>query len=181
MRRASYDTRRPSKHAGSDSEAFWLRPGMAITASELESGRIVRSDFPHPIRFCFFLKKAWTILCKPTRVRSGWPGQVWVNASGPEASQCARIIEPGYWKNATSPLPVSHFQTRLYPSTDGPDPIMQNQPGSDSVLADCVRFWPNGSGPEASRCARIIRTTSSQYACQLIRTGCESDTGMFTG
>ena len=23
-------------------------------------------------------------------------------------------------------------------------------------LADCVRFWPNGSGPEASRCARIV-------------------------
>ena len=22
---------------------------------------------------------------------------------------------------------------------------MQNQPGSDWVLADCVRFWPNGS------------------------------------
>ena len=27
---------------------------------------------------------------------------------------------------------------------------MQNQPGSDLALADCVRFGPNGSGPEAS-------------------------------
>ena len=46
---------------------------------------------------------------------------------------------------------VSHFQTRFRSSTDVPDNIMQNQPGSDLVLADCVRFWPNGSGPEASR------------------------------
>ena len=26
-----------------------------------------------------------------------------------------------------------------------------NQPGSDLVLADCVRFWPSRSDPEASR------------------------------
>ena len=39
---------------------------------------------------------------------------------------------------------------------------MQNQPGSDLVLAACVRFWPNGSGPEAGQCARIIWPTSSQ-------------------
>ena len=52
---------------------------------------------------------------------------------------------------------VSHFQTRFRSSRDTPDKIVQNQPGSNLVLADCVRFWPNGSGPEASRCARIIR------------------------
>ena len=39
---------------------------------------------------------------------------------------------------------------------------MQNQPVSDLVPADCARFWPNGSGPEASRCAIIIRSTSGQ-------------------
>ena len=39
---------------------------------------------------------------------------------------------------------------------------VQNQPGSDFILADCVRFWPNGSGPEASRCARIIRPATGQ-------------------
>ena len=47
----------PSQHAGSDPEAFWLRPGVAITASvQPESGRIVyaRSDFPHPFRVPFF-------------------------------------------------------------------------------------------------------------------------------
>ena len=46
----------PSKHAGSESEAFWLRPVMAITAIvQSESGRIIYnyagSDFPHPTRF----------------------------------------------------------------------------------------------------------------------------------
>ena len=39
---------------------------------------------------------------------------------------------------------------------------MQNQPGSDLVLADCVRFWPNRSIPEASQCARIIPPASGQ-------------------
>ena len=50
------------------------------------------------------------------------------------------------------PATVSHFWTRFHSSTDVPDNIIQNQPGSDLVLADRVRSWPNGSGPEASRC-----------------------------
>ena len=86
--------------------------------------------------------------------------RVWPNASGLEASRCAGITGPGFWLDATGPLPVSHFQTRFRSSTDVPDNIVQNQPGSDLVLPDCVRFWPNGSGPEASRCARIIRPAS---------------------
>ena len=46
----------PSRHAGSDPEEFWLRPGIAITASvQSESARIVysRSDFPRPFQFRF--------------------------------------------------------------------------------------------------------------------------------
>ena len=61
-----------------------------------------------------------------------------------------------FWQNATGPLQVSYFQTRLHSSTDGPDQIVQGQLGSDLVLVDFVRFGPNGSGPEASRCARIM-------------------------
>ena len=38
---------------------------------------------------------------------------------------------------------------RYRSSTDVPGNIVQNQPGSDLVLADCVTFCPNGSGPEA--------------------------------
>ena len=44
----------PSKHAGSNPEAFWLQP---ITANmQPESGWIVyaRSDFPHPFQFSLF-------------------------------------------------------------------------------------------------------------------------------
>ena len=57
---------------------------------------------------------------------------------------------------------------------------MQNQPGSDLVLADFVIFWPNGSGPEVSQCARNIRLAFGQ--CFLadpdrMRIG----SGMFTG
>ena len=61
---------------------------------------------------------------------------------------------------------------------------MQNQPGSDLVLADCVRsVWPNGSDSEASRCAaRIIRPLLEESSGPLlvnvsdpIRIGRESD------
>ena len=49
--------RRPSKHVGSDTEAFWLRPVMAITASVQRpgSGRIedAGSDSTHPFQFRF--------------------------------------------------------------------------------------------------------------------------------
>ena len=89
--------------------------------------------------------------------------RVWPNASSLEASWCAGTIWPGFWHNATGLLPVSDFWTRFRSSTDDPDNTVQNQPGSGLVLADCVRFWTNGSGPEASVCsARITRPASGQ-------------------
>ena len=106
--------------------------------------------------------------------------RVWPNASGLEASLCGGIIWPSFWQNATGQLPVSHFKTRFHCSTDVPDNIVQNQPGSSLVLADCVMFGPNGSGPEASRCARIIRPAFGQCFPadpDRMRTG----SGMFTG
>ena len=89
------------------------------------------------------------------RICCGWPCQdlMWMAlSSGQEASRCAGIIGPGFRQDATGPLPVSHFWIRFRSSTDVPDNIIQNQPGSDLVLADCVRSWPNGSGPESSQC-----------------------------
>ena len=77
--------------------------------------------------------------------------RVWPNASGLEASWCAGIIGPGFWQDATGPLPVSRFQTRFRSSTDVPDNTLENQPGSSLFLANCVRFGPNGSSPEASQ------------------------------
>ena len=141
---------------------------MAITASvQPESARIVyaRSDFPHPFQFLFFFfsKEGMdhTVQNQPGSDLDGLV-IVWPNASGLEASRCAGIIGPGFWQDATGPLPVSHFQTRFRSSTDVPDNPVQNQRGSDLVLADCFGFWPNGSGPEASQCARIIRSASVQ-------------------
>ena len=84
--------------------------------------------------------------------------------SGPEARMC-KNHRARCWQNTTSPLPVSHFQARLRSSTDGQVILCKTSkpPGSDLVLDDCVRFWPNGSGLEAlSQCARIIRPASGQ-------------------
>ena len=152
---------------------------MAITASvQPESGRMVKAgfDFLHPFQ-PRFSKEGMNHIVQ-NRPGSDLDGlvRVWPNASGLEASRCAGIIGPGFWQDATRPLPVSHFQTRFRTFTDVPD----NQPGSDLVLADCVRFWPNGSGPEASQCARIIRPASGQcFPADPDRMRIGS--GMFTG
>ena len=132
-------------------------------AARIGPDRIWQIRLPVSDSVPFFQRRHGSHCAKPTRIRSGWPCQgFWPNGSGLEASWGARIIGPGFWQGATGPLPVCHFQTQLQSSTDVPDHIVQNQPGSDLVLSDCARFWPNGSGPEASRCAGIIRPASGQ-------------------
>ena len=56
----------------------------------------------------------------------------------------------------------SHFLHlfRFRSSKEGPDQIVQNRPGSD--LDGLDRFWPNASGLEGVRCARIIWTGSGK-------------------
>ena len=233
------------KHAGSDRQAFWLRPVMAITASvQPESGRTVYagSDFLHPFQLRFSkegmdhivqnrpgsdldgLVRVWSNTSGLDGLVRVWPNtsgldglvrvwpntsgldglvRVWPNTSGldglvrvwPNTSGLDGLVR--VWPNTsgldglvrvwpnTSGLEaswcaVSHFQTRFRSSADVPDNTVQNQPGSDSVLADCVSFWPNGSGPEASLCARIIRPASGQC----FRTDPDRmriGSGMFTG
>ena len=141
----------------------------------------VGSDFPHPFQL-FFQRRhgSWFILCKTDRIRLDGLFRFWQNAFGLEASWCAEIIRPSFWQDATSPLPVWHFQTWFRSSTDVPDNTEQNQPRSNLVLADCVRFWPNRSGPEASWCARIIQHASGQcFPANLDWMWIRS--GMFTG
>ena len=154
---------------------------MAIVASvQPESGRsISRIRLPASVSAPF--SKEGTDHIVQNRPGSDLDGlvRVWPHVSGLEAS-CAGIIWPGFWQDANGPLPVSHFQTRFRYSRDVPDNIVQNQPGSDLVLADCVRFWPNGSGPEASQCAKIILPLLA-IASQPIRTGCESDPACLLG
>ena len=81
----------PSKHAGSDPEAFWLQPVMAITASvQPESGRIVYagSDFPHPSQFRFSEKGMGFTVQKPGPNLDSLV-RVWPNSSGLKARWCA--------------------------------------------------------------------------------------------
>ena len=154
---------------------------MAIMASvQPELGWIVYvgSDFPYPFQLCF--SKGGTAHTVQNQSGSDQGGLVWVwpNTSGLKAVRCAGIIWPSFWQDAACPLPVFHSKTRLHSSTDIPDNIVQNQLGSSLVLADCVRFWPNGSSPEASQCARIIRLASGQcFPAKPMQIG----SGMFTG
>ena len=165
----------PRKHAGSDPEAFWLRPVKAVTASvRSESGRIVSagSDFPHPIQFRFSKEGMDHIVWN--RSWSDLGGRVWPNASGLEASWCAGIIRPGFWKDATRPLPIFYFQTRLQSSTDVADHTVQNQPRSDLALADCqvlAKQTRSGSKSGLQKSSGPLLANTSKP----IRIGCESD------
>ena len=66
--------------------------------------------------------------------------RVWPNTSGPEASRCAGIIGPGFWQDATGPLPVSPLSDSVAFFHKSPDHIVQNRPRSNLVLADWFRF-----------------------------------------
>ena len=107
------DRRSPSKHAGSDLEAFWLRPVM-----EPESGRIVYPGSASD-SVPFFQRRPGSYCAN--RAGSDLDGLVrfWPNASGPEASQSARIIGPGSsrtqparYQFPTLRLLVAFFHTR---------------------------------------------------------------------
>ena len=138
------------------------------------------SDFPHPFQLRFAKEGMDDTVQNRPKSDLDDLVRVWPNASGLEASWCAGIIWPGFWKDAPAPLPVSDLLTQPRSSTDDPNNIVQNQPGPGLVLADCVRFWPNGSGPEASRCTRIVRLASGQCfppEPDRMRIG----SGMFTG
>ena len=129
-----------------------------------ESGRTVyaESDFPHPFQLRFS-KEGMVILCKtdPDLIWMAWSGfgqthLVWKQADvykslGPVSGR----TQPACYQFPTFRL------GSILPQTV-PDNTVQNQPGSDLFLADCVSFWPNGPGPEASQCARIIRPASGQ-------------------
>ena len=89
-----------SKHAGSDPEAFWLRPVMAITASvQPELGRIVHagSDFPHPFQSVPVLQRRHGPYCaKPARIRSGWTGRGLAKRTWAGSKLMRRIYPAGF-------------------------------------------------------------------------------------
>ena len=143
----------------------------------------VGSNFLYPIWFRFSKEGLDHIVRK--RPGSDLDGLIrfWPNASGPEASRCARIIGPCVWQNATSLPPGYHFQIRLCSSTDGLNHIVLNQAGFDfgsgwlcQVLAKRIQsgskpfFWlQESSGP-------ILANASEP-----IRIGCKSDPACLLG
>ena len=139
-------------------------------AARIGPDRICRIRLPASVSALFFQRRHGSYFTKPTRIRCGWPGQ------GLEASWCAGIIGPGFWQDAPGPLPVSDFFTRFRSFTDDPDNIVQNQPGSDLVLADCQT-------DPVRKHAGLHESTGPflANASHLIRTGCESDPACLLG
>ena len=122
-----------------------------------------RSDIPCMIRFCFSKESLDHIV-------QNWPGfdldglaRFWPNASDPEASQCVRITGTSSGRMQLAHYQFPTFTLRMPSPTDSLDLTAQNKPRSDLVLTDCIRFWPNGSGLEASHYARIIGPTCGQH------------------
>ena len=140
---------------------------MAITASvqpEFGPDSKIMQDPTSHIRFSsVFPKKAWIRLCKtdPDLIWMAWSGFDQTHPvqkqAGVHESSClvsgvthpARYQLPTFWLGSVLPQ-----TSRII--------LCKTRPDSVLVLADCVRFWPNRPGPEASRCARMIRPASGQ-------------------
>ena len=89
-----------------------------------------------------------------------------MSITGSVQPESARIVYAG----SDFPHPI-----RLGSSREGPDRLVQNRPGSD--LDGLVRFGPNASGQEASRCAKINgpgfgRAQLARYQFPTFRLGC---------
>ena len=114
-----------------------LRP--VFSQNRAGSYNYAEFDFPHPIRFRSSKEGLDHNFIVQNRAGSDLDGlfRVLPNASGPEASRCARIIGPGSGRTQPASFQFLHFQTWLRSFTDGPDHIVQNQLGSDLVLVDC--------------------------------------------
>ena len=96
---------------------------------------------------------------KLARIRSGWPGQVLTKLLWSGRKSVCKYHRARFWQNATGPLQVSYFQTRLRSSTDGHDQIVQGQLGSNCArpagIKLCKASWDQiVQGQLGSNCAR---------------------------
>ena len=71
---------------------------------------------------------------------------------------------------------------------NGPDHILQNQPGSGLVLADCIRFWPNGNsiyrvpgGIKRREAELDPQFSPEEIMSREVKLGCESWTSFTSG
>ena len=131
---------RPSKHAGSDTGVFWFHYGQHV--ARLCGDCTCQIQLPVSDSVLFFQRWPGSHCVKPAQIQSGWPGQVLAKCIWSGSKPLCKNHRAWFWQNTNSLLPVSHFQTQLHYSIDCPDHTVQNQPGSDLILADCVRFWP---------------------------------------
>ena len=107
-------------------------------------------------------KMVWIRLCKTG------PDPIWVAWSGIgqtdlalETSRCARII--GSASGKTQPARYKFPTFRLSCVLPQMSRIILCKTSPDVIWFQLtIRFWPNRSGPEASRCARIIGHASGQ-------------------
>ena len=103
-----------------------LRP-LRPACSRNRAGSYTLDPTSHIHFSSVFPKKAWIILCKtePDPIWMTWSGFGQTHQSVLETSRCAGIIWPGFWQDATGPLPFYHFLNLFRSSTDVLDNIVR--------------------------------------------------------
>ena len=116
----------PSKHA---QQACWIQfrrvlvvPVMAIMANiqpELAGLYTCQIYLPTSDSVSFFQRRPRSYCQKLTRIQSGWPGQALAKQIWSGSKTVCQNHQACFWQNATSLIPVSHFQTQLRSSAVG--------------------------------------------------------------
>ena len=110
----------------------------------------------------FFQRRHGSYCTKPISIQSGWPDQVLGKciSSGSKSvgkNHRAQFLAECNWPATSFPLSDSVAFSHRWPRSHCAQPAWVRL-----VLADYARFWPDGSSPEASLCARIIQPASGQ-------------------
>ena len=117
----------------------------------------------------FFQRYGSTVQNRPGSNLDGL-ARIWLNSSGLKASWCAGISGSSFWHDLNQPATSFPLLDSVLFFRRRPDNIVQNQPGSNLLLADCAkwiwsgrkpmcknhpaRFWPmlpSRSGPDANQ------------------------------
>ena len=152
-------------------DPIWKCFGYGPLAARIRLDRICWIRFSRFFSVLVFQRRHGPYCAKPSQIRSGWPGQGLAKLSWSESKPVCR----NHWAQF---LAGCNWPATSFPFSDSV--ALQNQPESDLVLADCARFWPNGSGPEASQRTGTIRPASGQYfPADLAQM--QMGSGMFTG
>ena len=130
-----------NKHARSNSETFWLCCGQLWLlwphADRIGLDCICRIWLPTFYLMLLFRRRPGSYCAKLAQIQSGWPRQVLVNH------------QAWFWQNAISRLPVSHFQTHLFSSTDSPGHMGKKtariQAGSGRLCQVLAKWIQSGS------------------------------------